>query len=171
AASRLAFSPDGTQLAVGAETKIDIWDIGTNRQVFSLATGPGGVTNVLEYSPDGQFIVNGGGVPSLTVWDAKTGQLVNTLPGVGGDSTSANFSPDGTLLATSLLGGGVTLWDVSKIRESVLTRADMDVRTNQILYADWSGDGHLLLLFDATGPIQVWGIPEPPPTAEPTPGS
>jgi WD40 repeat protein len=169
--SRLAFSPDGAQIAVGADTTIGLWDISAGKQVFSLATGPGGVTDVLEFSPDGQFIVNGGSIPSLTVWDTKTGQLVNTLPGVGGDSTSANFSPDGTLLVTSLLGGTVSLWDMSKIRESVMNRADLNIQTNQILYADWSGDGHLLLLFDATGPIQVWGIPEQPPTLEPTASS
>jgi WD40 repeat protein len=129
------------------------------------------VTDVLEYSPDGQFVINGGGIPSMTVWDTKTGQLVNTLPGVGGDSTSASFSPDGTLLATSLLGGEVNLWDMSKIRDEVLNHAVLNVGTNQILYADWSGDGHLLLLFDATGPIQVWGIAAQPPTPEPTLGS
>jgi WD40 repeat protein len=170
-ASRLAFSPDGKQLAIGGEAKIDLWDISTGKQIFSLATGPGGVSDVLQYSPDGQFIVNGGGIPSLTLWDTKTGQLVNTLPGVGGDSTSASFSPDGSLLVTSLLGGEVKLWDMSKIREAVLNQAVLNVGTNQILYADWSSDGHLLLLFDATGPIQVWGIAEHPPTAEPTSSS
>ena len=169
-ASRLVFSPDGAQLAVGGNTKIDLWDISAGKQIFSLATGPGGVTDVLEYSPDGQFVINGGGIPSMTVWDTKTGQLVNTLPGVGGDSTSASFSPDGTLLATSLLGGEVNLWDMSKIRDEVLNHAVLNVGTNQILYADWSGDGHLLLLFDATGPIQVWGIAAQSPTAEPTSG-
>ncbi|MEO8611246.1 MAG: hypothetical protein ABI690_25340 [Chloroflexota bacterium] len=170
-ASRLAFSPDGTQLAVGDETKIDLWDSQAGKQIFSLATGPGGVTDVLKYSPDGKFLINGGGIPSMTVWDTKTGQLVNTLPGIGGDSTSASFSPDGTLLVTSLLGGQVNLWDVSKIREPVLNQAVLNVGTNQILYADWSSDSHLLLLFDATGPIQVWGIAEAAATAEPTASS
>jgi WD40 repeat protein len=170
-ALRMAFSPDGSQLAVGDDTKIDLWDVNAGKQIFTLNTGPGGVTSILTFSPDGQFIVNGGGIPAVTIWDTKTGKLVNTLPGVGGDSTSANFSPDGTLLVTSLLGGGVSLWDMSQIRATMLNRADLNIHTNQILYADWSGDGHLLLLFDATGPIQVWGIPAQPPTPTPTPSS
>jgi WD40 repeat protein len=164
ASSRLAFSPDGVQLAVGGDQKIDLWDVNANKQIHRLATGPGAITDVLEYSPDNQFLMNGGGIPELTVWDAVTGQLVNRLPGVGGDSTSASFSPDGTLLATSVLGGAVNLWDMTKIREPELAHAELNVGTRQILYADWSEDGFLLLLFDATGPIQVWGIaPQPTP--------
>jgi WD40 repeat protein len=163
-ATRLAFSPDGAQLAVGTEEKIDLWNVADSQQQYSLATGPGAITDVLMYSPDGQFLLNGGGIPELTLWDTATGRLVNRLPGVGGDRTSAAFSPEGNLLATSLLGGGVALWDATKLREAELTRADLAVATRQILYADWSGDGHLLLLFDATGPIQVWGI-----AAQPTP--
>jgi len=166
-ATRLAFSPDGTQLAVGAEQKIDLWNVADSKQVYSLAAGPGGVADVLLYSPDGQFLLNGGGIPELTLWDTATGRLVNRLPGVGGDSTSAAFSPDGSLLVTSLLGGNVSLWDTGKLRDQELIRADLNVGTRQILYADWSGDGHLLLLFDATGPIQVWGVAaQPTPTPE-----
>jgi WD40 repeat protein len=164
AASRLAFSPDAVQLAVGGDQKIDLWDVNTNTQIHTLATGPGAITDVLEFSPDNQFLMNGGGIPEITVWDVATGQLVNRLPGVGGDSTSASFSPDGTLLATSVLGGVVNLWDMTKIRQTELAHAELNVGTRQILYADWSDDGFLLLLFDATGPIQVWGIaPQPTP--------
>jgi WD40 repeat protein len=163
-ANRLAFSPDGNQLAAGYEQKIDLWSIPDSKQVFNLPTGPGGITDVLTYSPDGKFLINGGGIPSLTVWDTTTGKFVNNLPDVGGDSTSISFSLDGNLLATSVLGGIVSLWDMTKIREQMLNHADLNIGTRQILYAAWSPDGHLLLLFDATGPIQVWGI-----TAQPTP--
>jgi len=164
AATRLAFAPDSGTLAVGGDQTIDLWDIVANQQMFTLATGPGAVTDVLEFSPDGQFLLNGGAIPELTIWDMATGQLVNRLPGVGGDSTATAFSPDGSLLATSVLGGAVNLWDMTRIREPELARAELSVGTRQILYADWSSDGHLLLLFDATGPIHVWGI-----AAQPTP--
>ncbi len=167
ASSRLAFSPDGSQLAVGGDQKIDLWDISANQQIFSLATGPGAITDVLQYSPDNQFLMNGGGIPEITVWDTVTGKLINRLPGVGGDSTSASFSPDGRLLVTSVLGGAVNLWDMTQIRQPELSYAEIKAGTRQILYADWSDDGYLLLLFDATGPIQVWGIapqPTPPPS-------
>ncbi len=163
--SRLVFSPDGAQLAAGEETRIEVWKLGDGTLVYSLATGPGGSSDVLTYSPDGDYLLNGGGIPSVTVWDTTNGQLVNTLPGVGGDATSVAFTPDGNLVATAVLGGAVSLWDMTKIREDNLARGDLSVGTRQILDVDWSTDGYLLLLFDATGPIQVWGIP----AAEATP--
>jgi hypothetical protein len=66
-----------------------------------------------------------------------------------------------------VLGATVNLWDMSKIRQPELAHAELNVGTQPILYADWSYDGFLLLLFEATGAIQVWGIAAPPtPTPE-----
>jgi hypothetical protein len=63
----------------------------------------------------------------------------------------------------------VTLWDVSQIQTADLPHADLPIKTGQILYSDWTGDGFVLMLVDATGPIQIWGIPSQAPT--PTPNS
>ncbi len=165
--SQLAFSMDSQQLAVGEAEKITVYDIADGSAAFTLQTGPGGVTDVLAYSPDGQYIINGGAIPSLTVWDAVSGRLVASLPGVGGDRTSATFSLQGDLLATSVLGVSVSLWDMTRIREPGLQRGDLPVNTRQIIAADWSPDGFLLALFEAAGPVQIWGIPPAP--ATPTP--
>jgi dipeptidyl aminopeptidase/acylaminoacyl peptidase len=158
-AERLQFSPDASLLAAGEADKISMWNIANGSLAYNLTTGPGATTDVFAFSPDGSYLINGGSTPSIAVWDTTNGRLVNALPDIGGDRTSAVFSEDGSLLATSLLGGTASLWDMSQVRQQTLTRADLDTGTRQILEADWSTDGHLLLLFDATGPIQVWGIP------------
>ncbi len=165
AARHLVFSPDGTQLAAGEVDKTTLWNTADGKLLQTLNTLPGS-TDVLIYSPDNQYVANAGsGAPNMTVWDTKTGALVNTLPAVGGDSTSAAFSPNGDLLVTSVLGGDtVTLWDVSQIQSADLPHADLPVGTRQILYSDWTGDGFSLVLVDATGPIQIWGIPSQAPT-------
>lgn len=171
-ASKIAFSPDGSQLAVGETTQITIWNPQNGTLTNTLSTGPRTVTDLLIYSPDGQYIINGGSIQSLTVWDSQSGKLVNTLPGAGGEENSIAFSQDGTLLATSVLGGDVLLWDTTKMRDEALTYAALNVGTRQILYTDWSPDGFVLLLVDATGPLQLWGIPAPAsdaPTAIPSP--
>jgi WD40 repeat protein len=157
-ARRMAFTPDGAQLAVGTTARIRVWSLTDSALAHTLETGEGGVTEVLLYSPDGEYLVNGGGIPELTLWDAQTGELLTQLPGVGGDRTSAAFSPDGNLLATSVLGGAATLWDMTQITSATLQRADLDVRSNQVLFVYWTPDSRLLLLFDALGPIYVWGI-------------
>jgi len=171
-ASKIAFSPDGTQIAVGEDQQITIWNAQDGKQVAILTTGPRAQADMLLYSPDGQYIVNGGSIQTLTVWDTRSGKLVNTLPGAGGDENAAAFSHEGDVLVTSVLGGDVNLWDVSTMRAAALSRATLPVGTRQILYSDWTPDGFILLLVDATGPIQVWGVAAPP-TPEPsaTPGS
>ncbi len=158
-ASKAVFSPDGSQLAIGEDRQISIWNPQTATLTNTLTTGPRAMTDVLVYSPDNAYIINGGSVQSLTVWDSQTGKLVNTLPGAGGDENSITFSQDGNLLATSVLGGDVILWDTTKLRDDALAYAPLNVGTRQILYTDWSPDGFVLLLIDATGPVQLWGIP------------
>ncbi len=155
---RMMFSPDGTQLAVGTDARIRLWSVADGVLLQTRESGQGGVSEVMMYSPDGEYIVNGGAIPHLTIWDPQTGELITRLPDVGGDRTSASFSPDGTMLVTSVLGGPVTLWDMTQITASSLNRADLDVRSSQILYVHWTADSRLLVIFDALGPIYVWGI-------------
>lgn len=168
-ASKVAFSPDGSQLAVGENRQITIWNPASATLTNTLTTGPRAPRDVLVYSPDGLYIINGGSIQTLTVWDSQTGQLVNTLPGAGGEENSIAFSQDGTLLATSVLAGDVILWDATKMRDEALTYAVLNVGTRQILYADWSPDGFILLLVDATGPLQLWGIAAPAVEVTPSP--
>lgn len=173
-AFKVAFSPDTTQIAVGEDRQITLWNIQDGKLANTFATGPRAPSDAVVYSPDGQYLVNGGSLQALTVWDTKTGKLVNTLPGAGGDVNSLAFSHNGDLLVTSVLGGDVNIWDVSTMRNATLNRATLNVGTRQILYSDWSPDGFILLLVDATGPIQIWGIPSPPTPAAaitPTAGS
>jgi WD40 repeat protein len=157
-ALRLAFSPDGTQLAVGQNAFIELWHVADGSRAYRLPTGPGGSRDVLLYAPDGRYLINGGGIPAMMVWNVRAGTLINNLPNVGGESTSAAFSPDGKLLVTSVLGGPVTLWNMSQITQTALSRADLDFGVPQALYVDWSPDGFLLTIFEAAGPVQVWGI-------------
>ncbi len=166
-AFKIAFAPDGTQLAVAEDRQITLWNAQDGKLAMTLTTGPRVQSDTLLYSPDGQYIVNGGSIQTLTVWDTKTGKLVNTLPDAGGDVNAVAFSQGGDLLVTSVLGGDVNLWDVSTMRAAALSRATLAVGTRQVLFSDWTPDGFILLLVDATGPIQVWGIPAPP-TPEPS---
>lgn len=155
AASRLVFSPDGTQIAVALERQIGLWNTADGAAVGTLNTLPGAA---LFYSPDGQYVLTANASAPMSIWDAQTATLVNTLPGVSGEVLTAAFSPNSELLVTAVLGGLVSLWDMSAIRGQQLVRADLPVNTRQVIYADWSPDGFLLTLFDAGGPVQVWGV-------------
>ncbi|QNP75847.1 hypothetical protein IAG44_19050 [Streptomyces roseirectus] len=61
----LAFSPDGTRLAVPTPTGTRIWDTVTGRRLADLAHGR---AEHLAFTPDGRFLAAVGGGPELTVW-------------------------------------------------------------------------------------------------------
>lgn len=159
---RMAFSPGGERLAVGTDQYISLWSVPDGVFLFSLQSGQGGASDVLLMSPNGSYLVNGGGTPDMNVWDAATGDLIALLPDLGGEPVSADFSPDGTLLLASELDNRVTLWDMTNITDETVVRADLDIGTNRVLYVEWTDDGFLMLFFDAAGPVYVWGIPPAP---------
>jgi WD40 repeat protein len=153
----MAFSPDGTHLAVGRSTAIEIWQVADGSLLHTLDTGRGGTSDVLLYSPDGRYLLSGGLVPNMTLWNTETGEAFAQLTDLGGDRVSAAFSPDGTLLLTSAITGQVALWDMA-----TGDRYDLQVGADRPLFVDWSPDGYVMIFVDAGGSIFVWGVGEEP---------
>jgi WD40 repeat protein len=166
---RAALSPDDTMIAVGEADQITLWNASDGSAGPVLPTGPRAPADYVAFSPDGEYLINGGTLPSLTIWDAQTGAYINVLPNAGGDSPTMVFSQDGQLLLTTVLGGDVILWDVTSFREGQLRQAILNLGTRQMFSADWSPDNFLLAFFEGPGPIQLWGIPRPPATPTPNP--
>jgi WD40 repeat protein len=154
----LSLSPDESLLAVGTRQDIRLWSLPDGAPVRTLPAGEGG-SEILSFSPDGRYLLNGGEMPDMQVWDVQSGSMAARLPGVGQDRLSLAFSPDGALALTSELGGTVTLWNLTTMTESTVNRADLDVQDMFIYAVDWTPDGLLALLFGATGSVHVWGIP------------
>lgn len=154
---RLAFSPDGTQLAAAGNNRIGLWDIDADDFAHTFEAGDGIASDVLLFSPDGAYLISGGVIPDMIVWDTDTGRPAAQLLGVGGDRVDAAFSPDGELLITTVMEGSVTLWDMTSIGDTI-AQAPLDVQTDRVLYVEWSADGYLMTFFDSLGPVYVWGV-------------
>ena len=65
----LQFSPDGTQLAVGNNIGIWLYDVKTGKEINMFR----GLCLSLSFSPDGRFIASGSG-PGLQLWEIATGK-------------------------------------------------------------------------------------------------
>lgn len=117
----IAFSADGSQLAVDAEgPTIDVWDWRRKAIVRSLLKPHGGndfqTLDPLRFSPDGRLLANceqsGEGNVSVRIWNASDGSIAKDITG-GSDPTrlgicmAFDFAPDGKYLfvASSSIGG------------------------------------------------------------------
>ena len=102
----VAFSPDGSLLAVASRIGIWLYDAATSREL-ALLTGHSRRVNSVTFSPDGSTLASGSWDNTVKLWDVATRQNIATLEGHSDGVYSVSFSPDGS--ASSLQGpGGIT---------------------------------------------------------------
>ncbi len=162
----VAFSPDGRSAFSGSggspalsapENLIIHWDleigreirrwVGADRELFSLAV-----------SPDGGLLA-AGGINSLVLFDAATGEEVRRLPVSNGDTgpstiNSLAFSPDGRWLLSGSSNTLVTLWDVAS---GALVRR-FSGHTDAVRGVAFSPDGRLALSGSDDHSVILWDV-------------
>ncbi len=119
----MAFSPDGTILALGTggdyETaasflggRIYLWEAPSWSNSATLEGHFAGALSVA-FSPDGMILASGALDRTVRLWDVATGINIATFEAHTEEVRSVAFSPDGTILASGA-GDGILLWDVSQ---------------------------------------------------------
>ena len=105
----IAYSPDGTRLAVASSIGIWLYDTATHQEV-ALPTEHAFWVSDVAFSPDGQTIASASSDRTVRLWDAHTGEHKQTLKGQNWVSDVA-FSPDGQTIASASHDRTVRLWD------------------------------------------------------------
>ena len=122
----LAVSPDSGRLySLAAGGRLRVWETSPPKPAFELQEA--GPLRTFALSPDGRSLAGSlvvdvppdprrqgsGGIPSLYLWDATTGQRRTLLAGQAPPITALAFSADSRLLASaSYTRSDVWLWDV-----------------------------------------------------------
>ena len=110
-APQMAFDPAGRILAVGDGKYVLRYDMETRDPVDRLP-GHGGSVNAIAYSHNGEFLASGSTDGTVKLWNAKTGDLLETLM-VEGVVYRVAFTRNDEWLATAGEDTNVKLWNLS----------------------------------------------------------
>ena len=109
----IAYSPDGSLLAVASSIGVWIYNAHTGKELDLLIGHVDSVKSVA-FSRDGRFLASGSADGTVCLWDASTGQHLKTLTHIGSvfGVTTVCFSPDSRLLASLGFDCSIRIWNV-----------------------------------------------------------
>ncbi len=153
AINAIAFSHDGTQLAIATANGIQLSDTYTGKEL-ALFSAPLDNTVALAVSPDSRTIASASGDATLHLWNARTGEhsthLWHTYPVV-----ALAFSPDGNTLATGSFRE-IRLWDLTTGQP---TQASvLEGHRDMVTTLAFSPDSKTLASTSFYGTILLWDI-------------
>ncbi|MDE0087126.1 MAG: sigma-70 family RNA polymerase sigma factor, partial [Candidatus Poribacteria bacterium] len=154
------FSPDGTQLAVGSNIGIWLYDVKTGKEIHLFP----GSCDLLAFSPDGRFLVNGGSSSQggeFQLWDTTTFRKL-PLSKVPPKSVALGFKEDGVTLV-SIAPGYVSKRIIKTISTVNTKTKQVDVKDVKEKFDSPSILPHVYALTqdkvatgDNNGQIEIW---------------
>ncbi len=146
----IAYSPDGTRLAVASTIGIWLYDTATHQEV-ALPTEHAFWVDDVAFSPDGQTIASASS-DHVRLWDAYTGEHKQTLKGQNRVSDVA-FSPDGqTIAASTSQDGAILLWDVHTDKHKQTLKG----HTSGVWSVAFSPDGQTIASASSDRTVRLW---------------
>ncbi len=147
----VAFSPDGSRLALGhSDGSVRIYQAG-NEEPVVLDGHAYGVTAV-SWSPDGAALASAGGDGTVRLWDVEQQAEQLQWQHPDGEVSVLAWSPTEPAIAIADFAGHFWLWDV----EANEIRADEQIHNDAVSSLAWSPDGTELASSGWDGVARVW---------------
>ncbi|MYG08289.1 sigma-70 family RNA polymerase sigma factor [Candidatus Poribacteria bacterium] len=155
----IQFSPDGTQIAVGSNIGVWLYDAETGKEINMFP----GMCQAIAFSPDGQFIASSSGKfgfhgEGLQLWETATGQKAALIDGPPAAS-ALHFSEDRkTLLSLGNWGELISQLDIETKQANV---KNIDDRSFEKMPRRYSPEPYALTadkfaVGGQNGKIQLW---------------
>jgi WD40 repeat protein/serine/threonine protein kinase len=153
---RVAYSPDGQQLAVVSgrreQEEIRVWDVAAAKVICTFKNHTRGDLCVT-FSPDGRNVATAGFDFTVRVWDATTGKEVQTLQNHEWPIHGVAFSPDGRYIASCSADSTVRIWDWKIDQESRVLEPRHTARVANVAF---SRDGKCVASAGWDRTVKIW---------------
>ena len=154
----LSWNPDSHRLAVSGFRAVNIWDVDTQRLVFTLpplnwnhfAFILGAISSVA-WSPDGRLIATSAG-ETTTVWDAFTAEKRSTLHSGEGEIRHLAWSPDASTLIATNEDGTMAVLNLAGAQDALTLHG----HTKAVRGASWSPDGRRIASASYDNTAKIW---------------
>lgn len=136
----LAWSPDGSQIAVASGSELELWNAPQaaagfrNQQMFVKQDS---IVTSIAWSPDGKSIVLGRENGNVELWDAASQQRRGTFSGHTGSITGLAWRPDSSQVVTSSDDGTFRIWNIASRTANVIIAKSNE----RVAWASWRADG------------------------------
>lgn len=141
---QVAVSPDGNYLAVASATGLYVYRSDTLEEVWAGVER--GAAGCVAWSPDGRRLAAGEDEDTVAVWDARAGEVLQTLEGhppkweLPATVNSVTWAPDGTKLAYPTWDETLAVYDVDTGKRLL----SLEGHTSPVDSVVWSPDGTML---------------------------
>ena len=147
---QVAYSPDGSQIAVASSIGIYLYNSRTLEEEAHHADDV--YIQSIAWSPDGKRLASGSYDNIIILWDADSGESLQTLKGHTNYVFSVAWSPDGKRLASGSYDKAIILWDADN-GERLQT---LEGHSTGVASIAWSPDGKRLMSGSYDNTIILW---------------
>ncbi|KAG8753203.1 hypothetical protein FRC11_007614, partial [Ceratobasidium sp. 423] len=168
-AASVAYSPDGSRVAVGCgDGTVRIQNAYDGTVLVGPLQGHTSSIQTVAFSPNGRLLASGSYDTTIRVWNVSNGTLfAGPFEGHSSWVNSVSFSPDGTRIVSGSSDKTIRIWNPN---DGTLLMGPLQGHDGLVRSVTFSPDGALIASASSDKTIRLWNSQDGTPTASPFKG-